>query len=53
MRTFTALALALTMLFSVAAANATTHHKKKHHSTTNSTKKESAPKGEAKTPEKK
>ena len=30
MRTFTAIALALSMLFTVATANATTH-KKKHH----------------------
>ena len=53
MRTFTALALALAMLFTVAGANATTHKKKKHHSTTSSTKKEAAPKADAKTPEKK
>jgi hypothetical protein len=31
MRTFTAIALALSMLFTVATANATTTHKKKKH----------------------
>jgi hypothetical protein len=54
MRTFTALALATAMLFSVAGANATTHHKKKHHaSSSSSKKKETAPKAETKAPEKK
>ncbi len=51
MRTITAVALALAMVFAVTNANATTHHKKKHHaaSSTKSTKstKEAAPKGDA------
>jgi len=54
MRTFTAIALALGMLFTVATANATTSttHKKKHHSSqgTKSTTKDSgkaAPKEKA------
>jgi hypothetical protein len=34
MRTIAAVALALTMLFTVASANATTHKKKHHHTTT-------------------
>ncbi len=39
MRTFTAIALALGMLFAVTTAQATTHKKHKHHAT--STKKSS------------
>ncbi len=31
MRTLTALAVAMALVFSVASANATTHHKKKRH----------------------
>ena len=50
MRTITAVALALTMLFTAASAHAT--HKKKHHAaSTTSTKdatKDAAPKGDAK-----
>lgn len=52
MRTFTAIALALGMLFTVATAHATTHKKHKHHaaSTKKSTKegdKTAAPKEKA------
>jgi hypothetical protein len=48
MRTITAVALALTMLFTVASANATTHHKKKHHASSTSSTKDAAPKGDTK-----
>ena len=47
MRTITAVALALTMLFTVASANATTH-KKKHHASSTSSTKDAAPKGDTK-----
>jgi hypothetical protein len=50
MRTFTAIALALGMLFTVTTANATTHKKHKHHAS--STTKKDTSKGGDKAAEK-
>ncbi len=48
MRTITAVALALSMLFTVAAANATTHKKHRRHSSKSSQQQKDASKDTAK-----